>query len=73
MEVDKQGLITAGDWWLAVTYLIGFVVVFLAGVTYVWLADRNSPYPFAPEELDRFERCRHLVHAAHPNPARPAM
>jgi len=41
---------------------------FLALVTYVWLADKNSPYPFDDVEMSRFETYRHLVGAAHPCP-----
>jgi hypothetical protein len=71
VEINTQGLVTASDWWLAVGHMFGFVVIFLGLVTYVWLADRNSPYPFAPEEMARFERYRRLVHAAvHPHPER---
>ena len=46
--------------------MIAFVVIFLALVTYVWLADKNSPYPF-DVEMSRFETYRHLVGAAHPH------
>jgi hypothetical protein len=61
--------------WLGLApILFGFVEVLLHGGRRVregegaWLADRNSPYPFAPEELSRFERYRCLVHAAvHPH------
>jgi hypothetical protein len=67
IEVYHQGVITAASWWTAVGYLMAWIVLFLALVTYVWLADRQSPYPFAPEEMSRFERYRRLVGAAaHP-------
>ena len=67
--------ITASDWCIAIAYMLGFVIIFLGLVTYVLLASRESPYPFAPEELSRFERYRRFVHAAvHPHPelANPA-
>ena len=67
-EINNQNAVTSSDWWIAVGYLIAWAVIFLALVTYVWLADRNSPYTFAPEEMTRFERYRHLVHkAVHPH------
>jgi hypothetical protein len=71
VEVNNQNLITSTDWLLGVAYLLGFVVVGLGLVGYVWLVDRDSPYPFAPEEMSRFERYRHLVHAAHQQPEGP--
>ena len=67
--------ITASDWCIAIAYMLGFVIIFLGLVTYVLLASRESPYPFAPEELSRFERYRRFVDAAvHPHPelANPA-
>jgi len=68
-EITSNNLVTSTDWWAAVAYLIAFVVVFLFLVTYVLLADKNSPYAFAPEEMNRFEKYRHLVHrAVHPHP-----
>lgn len=63
-QVNSEGLITAGDWLIGVGYLIAWVVIFLALITYVWLADRNSPFVFAPEEMSRFERYRQFVHSA---------
>ena len=72
VEVTNQNLISASDWWIGIGYLLVFVVFGLGLITYVWLADKNSPYPFAPEEMSRFERYRHLVHSAvHPHPESP--
>ncbi|EWT02508.1 hypothetical protein N865_05340 [Intrasporangium oryzae NRRL B-24470] len=67
VEVNNDTGIAASDWWLAIGYMIAFVVIFLALVTYVWLADKNSPYPFDDVEMSRFEKYRHLVGAAHPH------
>jgi hypothetical protein len=60
-ETAGKGLVTQADWIYAVVYLVAFMVVGLGLVTYVWLADRDSPYPFAPEEMSRFERYGHMV------------
>ncbi|TQM57876.1 HXXEE domain-containing protein [Humibacillus xanthopallidus] len=68
IEVNQQNLITANDWWIGIGYLFAWLIVFLGLVTYVWLADKNSPYRFASEELTRFERYRRFVHAAHQHP-----
>jgi len=40
--------ITASDWWIAIAYMLGFVIIFLGLVTYVLLASRESPYPSHP-------------------------
>jgi Protein of unknown function with HXXEE motif len=64
--VYGRGVITATDWWIAVPYLIGFFAVFIGLMGYVLLADRDSKYPFADEEMSRFERYRRFVHAAAP-------
>ena len=67
VEVTNDNLVSASDWWIGIGYMIAFVVIFLALVTYVWLADKNSPYPFDDVEMSRFEKYRHLVGAAHPH------
>lgn len=66
-EINSRGLAAAADWWIAVAYVVVFVVIFLGLLTYVILPNRNSTFPFADEELSRFERYRRLVGAAHPH------
>jgi len=39
---------------VGVVYLAAFMFFGVAKLTYVWLADENSPYPFAEEEMRRF-------------------
>lgn len=68
VEVNRQDLVTASDWWIGMGYLIAWIIVFLALVTYVWLADKDSPYRFADEEMNRFEKYRRFVHTAHQHP-----
>jgi hypothetical protein len=54
VEVYDQNLIDGWDWAIGVAYFVGFVAIILGALTYVVLADRNSPYPFAPEEMNRW-------------------
>ncbi len=53
-QVHVQGLVSVWDWVLAIAYMLAFQYVFLLKMTYTWLADRNSPYAFADEEMRRF-------------------
>ena len=46
---------TAIDWIAGVVYTFAFMSVALLKMTYSWLADRDSPYPFPPEEMTRFD------------------
>ena len=52
--VHTQGLVSVWDWVFGVAYMVAFQYVFLVKMTYAWLADRNSPYVFADEEMRRF-------------------
>lgn len=47
-------LATMWDWLLGVVYMAGFTYFSLVKMTYTWLADKNSPYPFSEEEMKRF-------------------
>lgn len=60
-EVYRQHLMTGADWGIAVGYLIAWTVIALPLSTFVLLSDRDSRYPFAPEELSRFEKCGRLI------------
>jgi Protein of unknown function with HXXEE motif len=60
-EVQVRGIITVWDLVFATVYLAVFIVVGMLKVGYGLLADRNSPYPFAPEEMERFERQQRLA------------
>lgn len=52
--IHSNGLVTGSDWVIGIvyTFLTAFIVV--NQMTYSWLADKNSPYPFAEEEMKRF-------------------
>jgi hypothetical protein len=52
--VHAQGLASVWDWVFGIAYMLAFQYVFLFKLTFVWLADLNSPYAFADEEMRRF-------------------
>ncbi|TCC50401.1 HXXEE domain-containing protein [Kribbella pittospori] len=67
VEVTRNDLASGADWAIAVGYLIVWIVVALPVGTFVLLSDRNSRYPFAPEELSRFEKYTRRIHTViHP-------
>ena len=49
------------DWAVAILYMAVFIVVGMLKVGYGLLANQDSPYPFAPEEMERFGRRRRLA------------
>jgi hypothetical protein len=59
--VSTNHLATGGDWGIAVAYLIVWIVLALPLGTFVLLSNRESPYPFASEELSRFEKYVRLI------------
>jgi hypothetical protein len=52
--VHAQGLVSVWDWVFGIAYMFAFQYFFLVKMTYVWLADPNSAYAFADEEMCRF-------------------
>ncbi len=61
IEVFAQGGFTLGDCVLAVIYLGAFAGVVMQLIGFRLLAAKDSPYPFAPEEMERFNRRGHLA------------
>ena len=61
VEVYSKGMITLWDWGFAVAYMGCFMRIGFMLVGYRLLADRDSLYPFAPEEMGRFNRRGHLA------------
>ena len=61
VEVYSKSMITLWDWVFAVAYMALFMGVGMLRIGYGLLADENSPYPFAPEEIGRFDRGSHLA------------
>jgi hypothetical protein len=53
--VHANDLVSRWDWAIAIAYMIAFMFFGVAKATYSWMADRNSPYPFAEEEMRRFD------------------
>ena len=43
------------DWVGAVICLIPFVVVLMLKLTFTWLADKDSPYPFSDAEMRKWD------------------
>ena len=47
----------------AIAYMVAFIVVGMLRIGYGILADANSTFPFALEEIERFERRQRLGNA----------
>lgn len=54
-HIVSLGSVRVTDWFFGVLYMLAFVVITLRKMTYGWLASKASPYPFAPEEMQRFD------------------
>jgi hypothetical protein len=52
--IHADGLVSVWDWVFGVAYMAAFHYVCLLKMTYTWLADRNSPFPFSEAEMRRF-------------------
>ena len=52
--VHAHGLASQWDWVFGVAYMLAFIYVGLIKMNFTWLTDPNSPYPFADEEMRRF-------------------
>lgn len=52
--IHSNGIVTGWDWLFAIVYLGFFLGVIMNKMTYSWLADKNSPYAFADEEMKKF-------------------
>jgi len=52
--IQSRGMTSIWDWVIAIVYLVLYITIFLGKLTYSWLADKNSPYPFAEEEMSRY-------------------
>jgi len=61
VEVYSKSTVTLGDWGFAVVYLGCFIGVVMQLIGFRILAAKDSPYPFAPEEMERFDRSGHLA------------
>jgi hypothetical protein len=59
-EVIGRGLVQWWDWVFAIVYIGAFTGIVMQLIGFRLLANVNSPYPFAPEELGRFDREQRL-------------
>ena len=56
VEVTGQGLLHWFDWIFGVLYVAAFAGILMQYIGFHLLADRTSPFPFAPDEMTRFDR-----------------
>lgn len=75
VTITRNHLATAGTWALGMVYTILATVLILGYLTYVALPDRNTPWIFAAEELQRFHveeklQQKHIVVDTAPAPLR---
>ena len=61
VEIYSKSTVPLWNWALAVVYLACFIGIVMRFIGYGFLAARDSPYPFAPEEMERFDRGGHLA------------
>ena len=61
VEVYAKGMISLWDWVFAVALMALLMGGGMKGIGYGTLADEDSPYPFALEEIERFDRLGHLA------------
>jgi hypothetical protein len=52
--IQSNGLANIWIWVASIVYLVFYMVICLAKLTYTWMAERNSPYPFDEVEMKRF-------------------
>jgi hypothetical protein len=52
--IQNNGIAGIMDWAIAIVYLVIYMFFMVNKLTYSWLADKNSKYPFVEEEMKRF-------------------
>ena len=52
--IQSNGLASGWDWVIGVVYMFLFAFIVVNKMTRTWLADKNSSYHFAEEEMNRF-------------------
>jgi hypothetical protein len=62
--IGANGLASWIDWLVAIAGLLIVMAVGVNGLTYKLLPDRNSKYPFAPEEMRKFRVAEKLARIA---------
>jgi hypothetical protein len=61
VEVYAKGMINRSDWGFAIAYIAIFIGVGMKWIGYGLLADEDSAYPFAREEMEQFGRQHRLA------------
>ena len=59
--IQSQELASVLDWVIGVVYMFLFAFIVVNKMTRIWLADKDSPYPFAEEEMKRFKVQKKLI------------
>jgi hypothetical protein len=52
--IHATSIVSLWDWVIGVVYLFLVAFLLLYKMTYSWMADKNSPYPFSAAEMRRF-------------------
>ena len=61
VQIYSKSTVPLWNWALALVYLGCFIGIVMRLIGYGFLAAKDSPYPFAPEEMERFDRRGHLA------------
>lgn len=61
VEVYSTCTVSLWDWVLAAVLMGGFGGIGMVAIGFNLLADKNSPNPFASEEMERLDRAGHLA------------
>ena len=64
-DVESKHLASVWDWVGAVVATAVFMFLSLGKMTYNWLADKNSPYPFTHAEMKRWNVDQRLARLTH--------
>ena len=59
VEVYSHQTVPLWNWAAGFGYLVFFSAVLIMWVGFTLLTDKDSPYPFTPEEMERWDRRRH--------------
>lgn len=65
LHISALRTVKPTDWIVAIAYVIVFILVTLKKMTYTWLAAKDSRYPIAIEEMQRFNVRARLSRHSH--------
>jgi hypothetical protein len=68
-HVEASNVASIWDWVGAIVVAAAFVVIVMLKLTFTWLADPNSPYPFTDQEMQKWNVDARLARAATASPA----